>query len=97
MPKKRITALSGLTAQLRSIGAVMANPFKLRNTRQFFFTLNSSGRLRTPCSITVSDIYLLDGTPFVADCYGNSAEAALLKVKDIQQLSWYIFHGTNPF
>ena len=78
MPKKRLTALNGLTAQLRNIGAVMADPFRLKETVMLFLTLDGSGRLRKRYSITVSDIYLQNGTPFVADRFGNSAEASLL-------------------
>lgn len=96
MPKKRLTALNGLTAQLRNIGAVMADPLRLKETVMLFLTLDGSGRLRKRYSITVSDIYLQDGTPFVADRFGNSAEASLLKVRDIDRLSWMVFRSTNP-
>lgn len=68
MPKKRLTALNGLTAQLRNFGAVMADPFRLKETVMLF----------------------------VADRFGNSADASLLKVRDIDRLSWMVFRSTNP-
>ena len=96
MPKKRLTALDSLTAQLRNVGAVSACPFRLKNTMMLFLTLDGSGKLRKRYSITVSNMYLQDGTPFVADRFGNSAEASLLKVRDIDRLSGTVFRSTNP-
>lgn len=96
MPKKRLTALDSLTAQLRNVGAVSDSPFRLKKTMLLFLTLDGSGKLRKRYSITVSNMYLQDGTPFVADRFGNSAEASLLKVRDIDRLSWTVFRSTNP-